>query len=120
MATPKVVLDTKGLQRLRKEEPLKVGRWISRFAESVVTEIKLSFGESPSLPGEPPGVDTGTLRASMHWENTGSFERTISDGVEYGVWLEDVLNRPFMAPAFADAQKRIGPDARDNLGLEDV
>lgn len=124
MATPKVVLDLKGIEKMLRAEPQKGGRWLTRFAESIVTDIKLSFGTSPSQPGNPPGVDSGTLRASIRQENTGGFERTISDGVEYGVWLEDgterVRPRPFFKPAFERAFARMEKDAADNLGLEDV
>lgn len=119
----RVTVDFAGLDRLLASEPQKVGRFMSWLAESVVTDIKLSFGSSPSAPGGPPGVDTGALRASITWENTGAFERTISDGVEYGLWLEDgtekMAARPFMAPAFGRAQERMEQDAKDQLGLEE-
>ncbi len=124
MANSKVVLDTKGLQKLMRSEPEKVQLWLDGFTEDLMSRIKLSFGTSPSAAGDPPGVDTGALRASMHWDKTGAFERTISDGVEYGLYLEEgterIAARPFMTPAFADAQKRVGDDAKQNLGLEDL
>lgn len=120
MANSKVVLNTKGLDRLIREEPQKVELWLDGFTVDLLSRIVLSFGTSPSAPGGPPGVDTGALRASMHWDKTGPLERTISDGVEYGLYQEDVYNRPFMAPAFKDAQKRFAEDAKQNLGLEDV
>jgi hypothetical protein len=106
-----------------REYPGKVNTWLDGFAENMVTEIKLSFGTSPSPPGGPPGVDTGALRASITWENTGPFERTISDGVEYGVELEDGTERnggprPFMRPVFDRANQRIEGDARAKLNLE--
>lgn len=131
-----VVLDTSGIDKLLREEPGKVSRWLDGFAESIVTDIKLSFGTSPpgltytrggvthvaSQPGYPPNVDIGALINSIGWEPTGQFERTISDGVDYGLKLEDgtedMQPRPFFAPAFYDAQKRIESDARANLGLE--
>lgn len=124
MATPKVVFDDKKLQELIRTEPEKVERWLDGFALDLLSRIVLSFGTSPSSPGDPPGVDTGALRASMKMEKTGPLERTISDGVEYGLWLEDgteqIAPRPFMVPAFADAQQRIAADAQQNLGLEDL
>ena len=124
MANSKVVLDTKGLQRLMQTEPQKVSLWLDGFTEDMVSRIKLSFGTSPSSAGDPPGVDTGALRASIRWERQGEFTRHIMDGVEYGLYLEDgtehIAPRPFMQPAFADAQQRVGQDARDHLGLEDL
>ncbi len=117
-------IDTSVLDRLVRVEPEKVERFLDWMAESIVTDVKLSFGSSPSAPGQPPGVDTGALRASMTWENTGPQERTISDGVEYGIYLEDGTEkmgaRPFMGPAFGRAQERFEQDAKDQLGLEDV
>lgn len=133
-----VVIDTTIMDKVLAEEPQKVGRWLSRLAESIVTDVKLSMNTSPpgesytrgnvthvaSQPGYPPNVDIGTLRASIKWENTGPHERTISDGVEYGVWLEDgtesMAPRPFMGPAFERARQTYEQDAKDYLGLEDV
>lgn len=129
-----VQLDLSGIKRIKQVSRDRAETWLDGFTEDLVSRIKLSFGTSPpgesytrgnvthiaSVPGFPPNVDTGTLRASMRWEKTGTLERHIMDGVEYGIYLEDVHARPFMAPAFAEAQKRIGDDARDNLGLEDL
>ncbi|MBZ0294500.1 MAG: hypothetical protein K8L99_18190 [Anaerolineae bacterium] len=131
-----VRLDTTGIDRLLQSEPQKVERWLDGFAEDMVTGIKLSFGSGPggqeytrgsvthiaSQPGYPPNVDIGALMGSIRWEPTGALERTIMDGVEYGIWLEDgtedILPRPWMAPIFDDARQRIERDARDNLGLD--
>lgn len=122
MANSNVVLDTKKLDQIIQQEPSRVEEWLTSFGTDLLSRIVLSFGKSPSAPGDPPGVDTNALRASMKIEKTGPMERTISDGVEYGLHLEDgtesIAPRPFMAPAFADAQKRIGPDAQQNLGLD--
>lgn len=138
MAETKVVLDTKGLQQLMRTEPQKVERWLAGFAEAMVTDIKLSFGTSPagqsytrggithvaSQPNYPPNVDIGTLRASIRQDNVSAFTKHITDGVEYGIYLEDgtesIAPRPFMQPAFDRAAKIVGEDAARNLGLEDV
>lgn len=123
-ANAKVTLDDKKLQQLIATEPQKVETWLTGFAQDLLSRIVLSFGTSPSAPGDPPGVDTGALRASMKIEKTGPLEYTISDGVEYGIHLEygteHIAPRPFITPAFHDAQQRIGPDAKQNLGLEDL
>lgn len=124
MAKDKVVLDDKKLQSLIRNEPAKVQQWLDGFTIDLLSRIVLSFGTSPSQPGNPPGVDTGALRASMHWEHDGSLRNIIADGVEYGLPLEEgtttIAPRPFIQPAFADAQQRIGQDAKDHLGLEDL
>lgn len=140
MADFDVTVDTSGMDRVLQQEPQKVNHWLDGFAENMVANIVLSFGTSPpglsytrggvthiaSQPDFPPNVDTGTLRASIRWENTGSFERTIFAGTEYAEYLEfgaedvGLLPRPFMGPEFADAQQRVGDDARRNLGLDDI
>ena len=138
MADSKVVLDTKGLQQLIRTEPQKVERWLKGFAEAMVTDIKLSMNTSPagqsytrggithvaSQPNYPPNVDIGTLRASIRQEKVSELTYHISDGVEYGLYLEDgtenMAPRPFMQPAFDRASKTVGEDAARNLGLEDV
>jgi hypothetical protein len=132
-----IKLDLSGIENLLRAMPTNGGRWLTGFAESIVTDIKLSFNTSPpgesytrggathvaSQPGYPPNVDIGTLINSIKQENTGSFERTISDGVDYGIKLEDgtehILPRPFFAPAFARAGERMAQDAKDNLGIEE-
>jgi len=115
--------DFSGMDKLLREEPGKVGRFLDWMAESIVTDAKLSMGESPSAPGGPPGVDTGALRASITWEPTAHFERTVSDGVDYGIYLEygteKMAARPWMVPAFARAQERMEQDAKDQLGLDE-
>lgn len=117
-----VTLDTSGIDRILATEPGRVEAFLDWFAESVVTDIVLSFGTSPSSPGQPPGVDTGALRASIRWEKTGALERTIMDGVEYGQYLEDgtskMAARPFFRPVFDAAQQRIERDAAAQLNLE--
>jgi len=134
-----VTVDTKGMEDAIRNDPAKVERWLDGFTEDMVGGIKLSFNTSPpgrvyvrgknrthtaSQPGFPPNVDMGTLRASIYWENTGSLQRTIYAGTEHAEYLEDGAEdvgleaRPFMAPAFDDAQKRIEDDAAANLGLD--
>ena len=121
-----ITVDFSGLDRLLQAVPERVERFLDWEAESIVTDIKLSFVASPSPEGGPPGVDTGALRASITWEKTGNFERTVSDGVEYGIWLEDGVEqnnlgaRPWMAPAFGRAQERMESDAKEQLGLEEI
>jgi hypothetical protein len=138
MANPKIVLDTKGLQALKRKEPEKVATWLDMKAEGLVTDIKLSFNTSPpgrtytrggvshtaSQEGYPPNVDIGTLRLSIRWERDGLFRRKIMDGVNYGIHLEDgterIAPRPFMQPAFKRLEQTIEADAKSELGLEDL
>jgi len=134
--TFKMDVDTKKLERLIASEPKKVERWLASVAADMVSDIKLSFGTSPdgesykrgtvthvaSQPGNPPNVDTGTLRASIRHDSEGSLTQIIHDGTEYGIWLEEgterMGSRPFIAPVFADWEKKIGAHAKQHLDLE--
>lgn len=109
-------LDTAILDRIIANSEEQLDEWLDALAEDMTNDIKLSFGASPSQPGDPPGVDTGALRASMHWEPDGRLRRVIMDGVEYGLYLEEGTStidpRPFVQPIFADYRARIGAHAR--------
>jgi hypothetical protein len=111
-----VKVDTRKLQELIRTQPQKISDFLDAEAESIVNDVKLSFGESPSAPGKPPGVDTGALRNSITWKADGRFTRLIQDGVEYGVYLEfgteHILPRPFMSPAFERERRDLGDHAK--------
>lgn len=96
--------DRRVLQRLIQETPEKANAALRGAATEMVGDIVSSFGTSPSAPGDPPGVDTGTLRASIRWTPDGAQRIVIHDGVEYGVFLEAgterMASRPFVAPVF--------------------
>lgn len=129
-----VTIDTTGLDRILRELPAELERWLDGEAEAIVTDVKMSMGTSPagrsyerggvthvaSMPNFPPNVDTGTLRASIRWENDGRLQRLVMDGVEYGIYLEDgterIAPRPFMAPAFEMAGQGVERRLREHLG----
>jgi hypothetical protein len=133
-----VTVNTEGLEKARREDPAKARRWLNGFTEDLVSRIKLSFNTSPpgrvykrgsrthtaSVAGSPPNIDYGSLDGSITWEPTGDMENTVFVGVEHGEYLEDGAEdvgleaRPFMGPAFDDAQNRIEEDAARNLGLD--
>lgn len=131
-----IEIDTRALDALIGKLDGAIDRWLGGVAESIVTDVKLSFGTSPdgrsttrgsithvaSQPGYPPNVDTGTLRASIRKEKRGPYEYWVMDGVEYGIWLEDgtptIAPRPFMRPAFDAARRRIEGAAGAALGAE--
>lgn len=84
-----------------------------KFLESY---IKHSIsGPSPSAPGEPPGVKTGTLRRSIDWEiDEGRNELIgrIGTATEYAIFLEfgtsrGLVARPFLRPALAKNKSKI-------------
>ena len=109
MATTGVTItrnDRRVLQAIIRANPGKVEDAVRAAASEINNEIVLSFGTSPSSPGDPPGVDTGALRGSMHAEPDASdrFKAYVAAGVEYAGYLEygteRMAARPFFAPVF--------------------
>lgn len=111
---PAYELDTSILDQIIANSPETLDSWLRGVAQQMTNEIVLSFGTGPggvtydnhvaSSPGFPPNIDTGALRASMHWNKEGSLEYQISDGVEYGIYMEEgteyIAARPFVQPVF--------------------
>lgn len=111
--------DTRKLQQLIRETPDKADQLVRGAAQEIVNDIVLAFSDqSPSPPGQPPGVDTGELRASMGWTADGRLRAVVHDGVEYGVYLElgseKMPARPFVAPVVEEwRQRKFGQFAHD-------
>jgi hypothetical protein len=108
-------VDTHVMRQIITDTPQRASDFTTAFAESIVTDMKTSMSVSPSAPGDTPGVDTGTLRASIHQEEVGPYTRHIMDGVGYGIYLEfgtsDMAPRPWFVPAFHRAEDRFGQAA---------
>lgn len=102
--------DRRKLQQLIRDTPQRASELVRATAQEMTNDVVLSFGVSPSAPGDPPGVDTGTLRESMGWEMTGRFSAAIYDGVLYGIFQEEgtehIAPRPFINPVFEDWRQR--------------
>lgn len=125
-----VTLDKRVLERIIAQTPQKLSAFLDSEAQTIVNNIKLSFGTSPpgrvykkratyhiaSQPRFPPNVDTGLLRARIRWSRQGRFTRLIMDGVNYGVHLElgtsKMAPRPFMIPELMKAHTRLVDDMR--------
>jgi hypothetical protein len=105
-------LDTVKLDGLIASLPAQLDAYLRGVAEEMVSDIKLSFPASPSPEGGPPGVDTGTLRASIRWTKVDKLTYWIHDGVEYGIYQEYIYNRPFIAPVFEVWRRKLGRDAQ--------
>lgn len=115
----RVRLDTRALDRRIRETPEQTSRFLEAAANAMNTEIVLSFGESVSTPGDPPGVDTGALRASMRVVKVQRLRFEIRDGVLYGIHLElgteKMAARPFITPVFERWRRReFGRFARES------
>lgn len=98
-----VRLDTKRLDEIAAQLGVRTDRIVAMAAQEVVGDATSGMGESPSAPGDFPGVDTGALRASIHADKTGENQYTVSDGVEYGAYLEygtpRMAARPWLGPS---------------------
>ena len=127
MATFRVELDDRILRRMIQSLPDELEDTLDAVAEAVVGDIRQSFGSGPagrsyrrgstshtaSSPGYPPNVDTGALSGSIHVRRSGPLERTVEDGVEYGLFLEEGTSnmeaRPWMTPAIEAWREKFGP-----------
>lgn len=104
-ARARVELDTRRLQQIRRNVPRNTDDLARMMAFDCQGEIVMNFStESPSRPGQPPGVDTGALKNSIHVTQLSKGTWATSDGVDYGAALEygtvKMAARPFMLPAF--------------------
>lgn len=97
-----VKLDKRGLERVQRVSPKRVESGLTAAALEGERYTKQSFGAGVSSPGDPPGVQTGALRASIHVETPSRFVRTIVAGTDYAAHLEfgtsRMAARPFMSP----------------------
>ncbi len=98
-----LTLVKKVMQARLKKCGHKLRAWIVRELRRYSTR---KYG--PSLPGEIPHVDTGTLSGRhIFWRFDGEDELCIVVGtnVQYGVWLETgtyyMAPRPYIRPALA-------------------
>lgn len=102
-ATFRVEVDVAALERLTRRAPALADRALGALAFEGEGYIKNSFTVSPSSPGEPPGVDTGTLKNSIKTERVKVGEWEIGTKVTYAPFLEfgttRMAPRPFMGPA---------------------
>lgn len=73
-------------------------------------KFRRKYGSNPSAPGEPPHKQTGRLRASITWEQSGRAVR-VGTNLLYGLWLElgtaTMAARPWLRRALAECADRI-------------
>lgn len=80
------------------------GEEIRAEASHMITEGAVSGkNHVPSLPGEPPNEDTGTLRTNIETTQTGPLQVEVSSNAPYAAVLEfggsKIAERPYMRPA---------------------
>lgn len=110
--------DRTKLQQLIREVPERADQLLRGVATEMVGDIVQSFGTSPAPAGDPPGVVSGDLRASIRFAPDGRLRYLVHDGVEYGAYLElgteRMAARPFINPVFEEwRQRKFGEFARD-------
>lgn len=109
-----IKLDLSGIDDVHKHISERLPDLQDALSEELVAVWQDSFDESPrtgrtyqrgkethtsSSPGNPPVVDTGALRASLHWRKNRKYQRQFY-GAEYGLYLNDsaILDRPWIEP----------------------
>lgn len=98
-----VKLNTTRLDEIAAQLGVRTDRIVAMAANEVVGNAQASMGESPSQPGDPPGVDTGALRASGHTEHikentyAAVFSTDYAEFLEYGT--PKMAARPYLGPA---------------------
>lgn len=102
-----VKLDTTVLDRLMAQAGARADRACGEVAFTLEGDIKDSFTTSPSAPGEPPGVVTGQLKASIQGRKVRDRYWIVAAGTEYAAFLEHGTARMAARPYFRPAAERI-------------
>jgi HK97 gp10 family phage protein len=88
------------------------GEIIRAEAAHLITEGAVSGkNHVPSLPGQPPNEDTGTLRSNIETTQVAPLRVEVSSNAPYAVALETgtskMAERPYMAPATEHKRKEV-------------
>lgn len=94
------------------------GELIRAEAAHLITEGAVSGkGHVPSLPGEPPNEDTGTLRIGIETAQIAPLHVEVSSNAPYAVPLEagtsKMVERPSMGPATRNMRREVVELVRD-------
>lgn len=99
------------LQNLIRTSPGKAINLVDAMALDGLGYVVRSFTVSPSAPGDPPGVVTGTHKAGIHIVPLGPFKKGIETSTDYAIPLEfgteDMAPRPYMAPMANYLQRNV-------------
>lgn len=88
------------------------GELIRTEAAHLITEGAVSGkNHVPSLPGQPPNEDTGTLRIHIETAQVAPLQVEVSSNAPYAVALEagtsNMAERPYMGPATRRKRKEV-------------
>lgn len=105
-----IVVKFNRIPELMRKSPEQIEKALYALALDGERDVKQSFGTSPSMVGDPPGVDTGTLKSSIKARKIRALTYWIHDGTDYGIHLEygtrKMGARPFMRPMAQRLAKR--------------
>jgi hypothetical protein len=128
-----MTVDTRAGRQLVQALPGRLDAGLGAAAHAIAAAVKRSFDTSPpgrayhwrsgmryaSLPGYPPNVASGALRASINVARLGHLHYAVHDGVPYGVFLElgtsRMAARPFMVPVFEAWRRRLAEFLREHI-----
>ena len=105
-----VEAEAKGIMKLGGRS--STGTNIDEAGNTISESNMAKVGTYRSKPGEPPRVQTGTLRRSITHEMDPTLPIVrIGSGVKYGLYLEmgtdKMAPRPFLRPALVKSKKKI-------------
>lgn len=88
------------------------GEMIRTEASHLITQGAVSGKyHVPSLPGEPPNEDTGTLRTNIETTQVAPLKVEVSSNAPYAAFLEfgtsRMAERPYMRPATATQRPKV-------------
>ena len=132
MMKVRFVSDLTGINALDAGMQALTNEAIRETMEDIHTMIMSRWSEiSPSAPGQPPAVVTGTLGSSIHWQPTnatGQFasgkdavawslrvEAEYGAALEFGVPERNLEPRPFLRPALDAAKDALGNHIKEKL-----
>lgn len=99
-------LDISRLQAIAQRSGINAAKIVQKLAQDCQAEIVNNFSpDSPSSPGDTPGVVTGNLKATtVAKQGDDALTWVVNVGAPYGLELEygtvNMAARPFVRPAF--------------------
>lgn len=119
----RIELNTDKLKEIERKVPGAAALVVQKLAQDTQAYIGENWSQqSPSAPGEPPGVDTGTLKNNIVAQPAGKLTWEVLAGTEYAAWLEfgttqkgsetltRMAARPFLLPAVEAIAENTPPD----------
>ncbi len=107
-----VITHTRGLDKLERVMPDAVDRACGKVANDICADVIANFSpNSPSEPGQPPGIDTGNYKNNIDAKRlkprrwAARFRTKYAAALEYGT--KRMAARPHIHPAVKRQAKRM-------------